>query len=53
MNNNAITPLHPEIRKAMIDAMGIFGNPSSTPLLWKPQTEDTLGIIGFGKAINA
>lgn len=29
MDNNATTPLHPEVKKAMIDAMGIFGNPSS------------------------
>jgi len=29
MDNNATTPLHPEVKKAMIDAMEIFGNPSS------------------------
>lgn len=29
MDNNATTPLHPEVRKAMIDAMVMFGNPSS------------------------
>jgi cysteine desulfurase len=29
MDNNATTPLHPEVRKAMIEAMDFFGNPSS------------------------
>lgn len=29
MDNNATTPLHPEVKKVMIDAMGLFGNPSS------------------------
>jgi cysteine desulfurase len=29
MDNNATTPIHPEVKKAMIDAMGVFGNPSS------------------------
>jgi bacterioferritin-associated ferredoxin len=29
MDNNATTPLHPEVKKALIDAMGVFGNPSS------------------------
>jgi cysteine desulfurase len=29
MDNNATTPLHPEVKKAMIHAMGEFGNPSS------------------------
>ncbi|MGD9014520.1 MAG: cysteine desulfurase family protein [Candidatus Omnitrophota bacterium] len=29
MDHNATTPLHPEVKKAMIEAMEIFGNPSS------------------------
>lgn len=29
MDNNATTPLHPEVKKAMAEAMEIFGNPSS------------------------
>ena len=29
MDNNATTPLHPEVKKAMIKGMEIFGNPSS------------------------
>jgi len=29
MDNNATTPIHPEVKTAMIDAMGVFGNPSS------------------------
>lgn len=29
MDNNATTPLHPEVKKAMIEAMEVFGNPSS------------------------
>lgn len=29
MDNNATTPLHPEVKKAMTKAMGEFGNPSS------------------------
>jgi cysteine desulfurase len=29
MDNNATTPIHPEVKKAMIDAMRAFGNPSS------------------------
>ncbi len=29
MDNNATTPLHPDVRKAMIEAMEVFGNPSS------------------------
>ncbi len=29
MDNNATTPLHPEVRKAMTEAMEVFGNPSS------------------------
>ena len=29
MDNNATTPIHPEVKKAMIDAIGVFGNPSS------------------------
>lgn len=29
MDNNATTPLHPEVKKALIDAMDTFGNPSS------------------------
>ncbi len=29
MDNNATTPLHPEVRKAMADAMDVYGNPSS------------------------
>jgi cysteine desulfurase len=28
-DNNATTPLHPEVKKAMCDAMDSFGNPSS------------------------
>lgn len=29
MDHNATTPLHPEVKKAMREAMEIFGNPSS------------------------
>jgi cysteine desulfurase len=29
MDNNATTPIHPEVKKAMIDTMHLFGNPSS------------------------
>jgi cysteine desulfurase len=29
MDNNATTPVHPEVKKAMNDAIGAFGNPSS------------------------
>jgi len=29
MDNNATTPLHPEVKKAMIEAMEVYGNPSS------------------------
>ena len=29
MDNNATTPIHPEVKKAMIDAIRVFGNPSS------------------------
>jgi len=29
LDNNATTPIHPEVKKAMIDSMEIFGNPSS------------------------
>ena len=29
MDNNATTPIHPEVKKAMIDVIGVFGNPSS------------------------
>lgn len=29
MDNNATTPLHPEVKKAMTEAMEVFGNPSS------------------------
>ena len=29
MDNNATTPLHPEVKKTMRDAMELFGNPSS------------------------
>jgi cysteine desulfurase len=29
LDHNATTPLHPEVRSTMIDAMEIFGNPSS------------------------
>lgn len=28
-DNNATTPLHPEVRKAILEAMDIYGNPSS------------------------
>jgi cysteine desulfurase len=28
-DNNATTPLHPEVKKELIEAMGMFGNPSS------------------------
>ncbi len=28
-DNNATTPIHPEVREAMIEAMDVFGNPSS------------------------
>jgi cysteine desulfurase len=29
MDNNATTPLHPEVKEAMIDALDLYGNPSS------------------------
>ena len=29
MDNNATTPLHPEVKKELIKAMDVFGNPSS------------------------
>jgi len=29
LDNNATTPLHPEVKKVMMEAMDIFGNPSS------------------------
>ncbi len=29
MDHNATTPLHPQVKEAMIEAMGNFGNPSS------------------------
>jgi len=29
MDNNATTPLHPEVKKAMAEAMDVYGNPSS------------------------
>jgi len=29
MDNNATTPIHPEVKKAMVKGMEIFGNPSS------------------------
>lgn len=29
MDNNATTPLHPEVKQAMVEAMDVFGNPSS------------------------
>jgi len=29
LDNNATTPLHPEVKKALIEAMEVFGNPSS------------------------
>ncbi len=29
LDNNATTPLHPEVKKALVDAMEVFGNPSS------------------------
>ena len=29
MDNNATTPLHPEVKRVMTEAMGVFGNPSS------------------------
>jgi cysteine desulfurase len=29
MDNNATTPIHPEVKKDMIDVIGVFGNPSS------------------------
>lgn len=29
LDNNATTPLHPEVKKALVEAMDIFGNPSS------------------------
>ena len=29
MDNNATTPIHPEVKKAMIDTIGVYGNPSS------------------------
>ena len=29
MDNNATTPLHPEVKKTLVEAMEIFGNPSS------------------------
>ena len=29
LDNNATTPLHPEVKKTMTEAMNVFGNPSS------------------------
>ncbi|MBN1635528.1 MAG: IscS subfamily cysteine desulfurase [Deltaproteobacteria bacterium] len=29
LDHNATTPLHPEVKKAMIESMDVFGNPSS------------------------
>jgi cysteine desulfurase len=29
LDHNATTPLHPEVKKAMTEAMEVFGNPSS------------------------
>ena len=29
MDNNATTPLHPEVKKTMVEALDIYGNPSS------------------------
>ena len=29
LDNNATTPLHPLVKEALIEAMGVFGNPSS------------------------
>jgi len=29
LDNNATTPIHPQVKKAMQEAMGLFGNPSS------------------------
>lgn len=29
MDNNATTPLHPEVKKVLVEAMDLFGNPSS------------------------
>jgi cysteine desulfurase len=29
MDNNATTPLHPQVRETLVEAMDIFGNPSS------------------------
>ena len=29
MDNNATTPIHPEVKKVMIETMDVFGNPSS------------------------
>ncbi|MDD3374628.1 MAG: IscS subfamily cysteine desulfurase [Candidatus Omnitrophica bacterium] len=29
LDNNATTPLHPEVKKALVEAMEVFGNPSS------------------------
>ena len=29
MDHNATTPLHPEVKKIMKEAMDVFGNPSS------------------------
>jgi len=29
MDNNATTPLHPEVKKVLVKAMDVFGNPSS------------------------
>ena len=29
LDNNATTPLHPEVKKKLVEAMGVFGNPSS------------------------
>ena len=29
LDNNATTPLHPEVKKTLIEGLEIFGNPSS------------------------
>lgn len=36
LDHNATTPLHPEVKKVMVDAMDIFGNPSSLHNFGRP-----------------
>jgi hypothetical protein len=52
MDHNATTPLHPQVRKAMIDAGNIWES-IEHPLVLETSNGKYLWIIGFGTAINA